>query len=490
MESIKKVSKVMLGAAKCALDLGDGSERGEYVSQDYILRKLGRKHRNIGLMYTYYPYDKEWPQRISVACKDMEIHFQWDYPYDDYFPYTGATGVPTNEPVFEQMRDVRRHGQDVSLTLTIDCKCDDEKLINIAKELKYFGRMKLRINHECAGDWFTHNQRYSFKEIGDFFVRFHKILKEYAPNVTTIFDTGFLRPDGTLENEEDFMAAYLAADEWSADCYLSLHYGWPFDVCEKDSKTYSSKPSVDSMIDLINKTADRYREINNGELKPLAMCEFNNDGDVTGPEMQGESVVRLAKGLAEGDYGNLAAFTMYQFRDRGRLGLELEDPNNSSVGVEQPILKDYVEIMDMDFFKPSIEETEEISVGDDFKVDKKLRWGGAEDAEGIALQVQLEKHPVFFEVNFSDEDKDLNAMLEINGQWFYKAPGVTSIEVMPAFYGKKTAENSIVNLNIFTPPASGENENIETEDGLLNTYSTLHKIPDLRIRYEGFVNIG
>ena len=165
MESIKKVSKVMLGAAKCALDLGDGSERGEYVSQDYILRKLGRKHRNIGLMYTYYPYDKEWPQRISVACKDMEIHFQWDYPYDDYFPYTGATGVPTNEPVFEQMRDVRRHGQDVSLTLTIDCKCDDEKLVNIAKELKYFGRMKLRINHECAGDWFTHNQRYSFKEI-------------------------------------------------------------------------------------------------------------------------------------------------------------------------------------------------------------------------------------------------------------------------------------------------------------------------------------
>ncbi len=191
IKEIKKINKIHLGEAKCSLDLGDGSERGEYVNQDYIITKLGRPHRNVGLMYTYYPYDEQWPERISVACADMEITFQWDYPYDDYFPYTGGTGVAGDQDVFNQMRDIRRHGQDVTLTLTIDCKCDDEKLINIAKELKTFGRMKLRINHECAGDWFTHNQRYSFKEIGDFFVRFHKIIKEYAPNVTTILDTGF-----------------------------------------------------------------------------------------------------------------------------------------------------------------------------------------------------------------------------------------------------------------------------------------------------------
>lgn len=87
---MNKLNKVTLTAATCGLDLGDGSERAEYVNQDYILNTLGRPHRNIGIMYTYYPKDKEWPERISVACKDMEIHFQWDYPYDDYFPYRGG----------------------------------------------------------------------------------------------------------------------------------------------------------------------------------------------------------------------------------------------------------------------------------------------------------------------------------------------------------------------------------------------------------------
>ena len=43
--------RIHMGKAKCAVDLGDGSERGEYVNQDYILSKLGRPHRSISLMY-------------------------------------------------------------------------------------------------------------------------------------------------------------------------------------------------------------------------------------------------------------------------------------------------------------------------------------------------------------------------------------------------------------------------------------------------------
>ena len=54
-----KIKKVKLTPAACGLDLGDGSERAEYVNQDYILNTLGRPHRNIGIMYTYYPKDKE-----------------------------------------------------------------------------------------------------------------------------------------------------------------------------------------------------------------------------------------------------------------------------------------------------------------------------------------------------------------------------------------------------------------------------------------------
>ena len=48
MENIKKIH---MGKAKCSVDLGDGSERGEYVSQDYILSRIGRPMRSISLMY-------------------------------------------------------------------------------------------------------------------------------------------------------------------------------------------------------------------------------------------------------------------------------------------------------------------------------------------------------------------------------------------------------------------------------------------------------
>ena len=60
------MNKVLLTPATCALDMGDGSERGLYVNQDYILQKLKKVHRGISLMYTYYPNDKEWPTR---ACE-------------------------------------------------------------------------------------------------------------------------------------------------------------------------------------------------------------------------------------------------------------------------------------------------------------------------------------------------------------------------------------------------------------------------------------
>lgn len=33
---MSEIKKIHMGPAKCAVDLGDGSERGEYVNQDYI----------------------------------------------------------------------------------------------------------------------------------------------------------------------------------------------------------------------------------------------------------------------------------------------------------------------------------------------------------------------------------------------------------------------------------------------------------------------
>ena len=93
----QKIYSIEMGAAKCAVDLGDGSERGEYVDQDYILHKMGRPHRAISLMYCYYPLDKTWPVRARDAFADQEVSFQWDYPYDDYFTYKGGIGVHLHE---------------------------------------------------------------------------------------------------------------------------------------------------------------------------------------------------------------------------------------------------------------------------------------------------------------------------------------------------------------------------------------------------------
>ena len=74
MESIKAY-QVHLGPAACAVDLGDGSERGPYVDQDYILRKLGRPHRAINLMYCYYPLDEGFPGRASVVHANPNVSF-------------------------------------------------------------------------------------------------------------------------------------------------------------------------------------------------------------------------------------------------------------------------------------------------------------------------------------------------------------------------------------------------------------------------------
>lgn len=190
LKEVVQLKKILLGPAKCAVDLTDGSERGEYVHQDYILSKLGRPHRCINLMYCYYPLDLGWPGRASEVHPNSEIAFAWDYPYDDYFPYLGGPGGNTSGEPFNFMRDIRRHGQDVMLTLTIDPVTPEEHLIQIARELKPFGRMRLRINHEATGDWFAFNKRCTYQEVADFFVHFHRIIKREAPNIQTVLCIG------------------------------------------------------------------------------------------------------------------------------------------------------------------------------------------------------------------------------------------------------------------------------------------------------------
>ena len=478
----EKIYGIHMGAAKCAVDLGDGSERGEYVNQDYILHALGRPHRSISLMYCYYPLDKEWPGRISEVMKDAEVSFQWDYPYDDYFTYKGGLNGTTDDEPFTYMRDVRRHGQDVTLTLTVDPNVSDEHLIAIAKDLRPFGRLLLRINHEATGDWFSFTKRTTYQGVADFFVRFSKIIHEYAPNVKTIICIGGVEhPENgpEIEKEKEFAQCIPEADIWSVDKYMALHWGWPFDVALKGGNSFS-RSKVRDTYNLTKLSFERYKELNGGVAKPMVMSEFNADGDVTGAYDQAMMVKEFCDIMDEENADWFSGFTFYQFRDRGRLGLEIQDPNNADVGIPQPVMQTYKEIIHSERFLPKMEQGSEI----DLPV--TLRWGGAEDAEGLAIPMHFDSNPHFCELYF-DEDDDSNYMMEINGRWFYKSPEAKCIDLMSAFYEKPLDSACDMTLKIFAPPATGENDPSQGDDWAENYYYTVKKLPKIRLEFEPVV---
>ena len=470
-----EVYRIHMGKAKCAVDLGDGSERGEYVSQDYILAKMGRPHRSISLMYCYYPLDKGWPGRASVVHASPDVSFAWDYPYDDYFTYKGGLGGNTDGEPFNYMREIRQHGQDVSLTLTIDPHVSDEHLAAIGEDLKPFGGVLLRINHEATGNWFSFNKRCTYQEVADFFVRASRIIKEHAPNVQTIICIGGIEDlsKEEMEKETEFAQTIPAADIWSVDKYMALHWGWPYDVAEHGGTTHS-RGTVADTYEKTKRSFERFRYLNGGVAKPMTMAEFNADGDVTGPYEQADMVKEFCDKLESEQADWFSAFTFYQFRDRGRLGLEIEDPNNADVGIAQPVLDTYKEIIQRDWFKPQITRQE-----GEVQLPVTLRWSNSEDAEGLAIPLHFEKNPTFCEVTFTEES---NLMLELNGKWFYKAPKTKTVDLMAAFFEKPLQGEADMTLKIFAPPATGEND-LSAEDGLYHCDAVLHELPQIRIRF-------
>ncbi|MBR3483738.1 MAG: hypothetical protein IKH42_03620 [Lachnospiraceae bacterium] len=472
------LKKISLNPAKCAVDLSDGSERGLYVDQDYILRKLGRPHRAVNIMYCYYPNDKTWPKRAQDAYKDMDVSFAWDYPYDNYFPYLGGLNGSTKGEPFTCMRDIRRHGQDVILTLTCDPKVDEKHMIAIAKDLRPFGRMMLRLNHECTGSWFSFNKRATYQEIADFYVKFHKVIRKYAPNVSMILCAGAVDnpKDEKAEKEDEFLQAIKDTEIWSIDKYIALNWGWPYEVAEKDNKQHMLNKTA-ATYNTAKRTFERFKKIC-GCTKPMVMSELNADGDVTGPYDQVKIMKNFAKLVKNDPEQWFSAFCFYQFRDDGRLGLEITDPNNPQVGVEQPMMAAYKDIIDDDFFKP------EMKVHKTAKLPVLLRWGGSEDAEGVSVELNFEKDPVFAEATFTGSLADANLMMELNGMWFYKAPGVKFVDFMPAFFKKRLKGPAKLNLNIFAPPATGENDKKQGKDWDTNYYYELKELPDIRLRFE------
>ena len=270
----------------------------------------------------------------------------------------------------------------------------------------------------------------------------------------------------------------------SVDRDLALHWGWPGNVCE-DARA-AADYNTDDIYALAKKSYKRYIVMNDGVKKPMVMSELNADGDVTGPYYQAEKMKHFCDRLKEDREHWLSGFTMYQFRDRGRLGLEIEDPNNADNGIEQPVLSVYRDIIQDPFFQPSRKRAAAA------KCPVTLRFGGAEDFEGVSVPVAVEGRPVFFEAYFDGELADENLMLEVNGTWFYKKPGVRCIDMSSAWFGcagdscadaaKDGETGSEVVVTIFAPPASGEND-LSLPDGDVNYYRTLTALPRFRVRY-------
>jgi len=294
--------------------------------------------------------------------------------------------------------------------------------------------------------------------------------------------------DGCKETEDDtpmimediFTEAARRTDIVSVDRYFALHWGFPMDICDETNDSHY-RLDMDTCYKLYKNSYKRYILMNEGKVKPMVLSELNADGDVTGAFDQADMVKDFCERVKADPEKWLTGFTMYMFRDSGRLGLEIEDPNNRNVGIKQPLMDTYREIIHDPYFEPKFNTSGEAVFP------KKLRWGSFEDSEGVAVPIKFEKNPVFMELFFDEDLKDANLMMEINGEWFYKAPGVDYIDLSSAFFYKKIADNTELSLKFFAPPASGENDKSQGEDWQFNYYYDMPKLPTIRIKYAPIV---
>ena len=149
--------------------------------------------------------------------------------------------------------------------------------------------------------------------------------------------------------------------------------------------------------------------------------------------------------------------------------------NNPAVGIEQPMLAHYRELLKDPYFQPSMTEMGEATFP------AELRWGGAEDADGLAIPLHFEGNPEFCEMTVEQE---IGLMVELHGKGFYKAPHVKTIDLMSAFFDAPLDTPADLTLKLFAPPADGVNVEDGHADWMTNYYATLQEAPKMRIRYE------
>jgi len=397
------------------LILSNGSERGDYIPLDYITKSFGRIHDGIQLMKTYYPNDKKWStsNKISDITNKTNVNYAWDYEYEDYHPLDIFTD---NSATLKQFYDIKEHGADIHLTLTMDLGLKDRDIVDIIKVLSQFGKIYFRINHESNGRWFRYNKLNSYKEVSDFFVRCHKLIKQHSTNIFTVFNiTGdfFVNDKLVIDqflhfSKSELHEALEISDYWSIDKYISLNYAWPFEeTYTKEDRQF--KGSIDDWWRIIEETYLKMIWHNNLKAKPLFINEFNSDSDVDGYENQGIIIANIYDRLKKGEFEWLKGITMYQFRDYGGLGLE------------KGTIDEFTRLPAFDSYKKSISNFNYDFIADNKKLDNPdfyFRWDDLDNIVGLEL-TNISSKQIFknkFDYPIFIVDKELNNWQKV-GIW-------------------------------------------------------------------------
>lgn len=461
MENIE-CFKARLLPAKFGADISNGSERALYVPMKHVFNVLQRPHRAVNLMFTYYPFDHGWPKRSSQIMKWKDGMGQWDLPFDDYDVYLGGPGGSVDAEAFRQFRDVRRFGQDIHFTLTIDLKVPSKTLRHIARDLRPYGRVFFRINHECNGDWFQHNRRNSYKQVSNFFVKFHHIIKEETPLAQTVLCVnGFDEEERMHLGEKDLAGAVCTADILAVDRYLSLHYRWPNAFRGDPLAYYDLKLENWWKTMLLN-----YRqlcEVRGDDSFPFSLPELNADSDVNGYAGQARKISEMYKMISQKGKEWISSVTMYQFRDRGGLGLELEDQRTHEFLKRLPACNAYKKAVTEPCYMPSIKKG---GVIDETRFPITLKWYNSEDAEGLSIRGIRPKGSNRLSIVLEKG----NYLIECNGKWFHTEGGSLDLK-------KTVLQGEAYSINIFAPPKDGVNS-IAPDGSYLPYYQTaIYEIP-------------
>ncbi|HBA85677.1 MAG TPA: hypothetical protein DCZ95_16470 [Verrucomicrobia bacterium] len=449
-QSALSIAPIRLASPRCTVGISDGSERGSYVPQAHLLNQMGRPHHTINLMFQYYPDMENWPTQ-GVNYLGFYRNTQLNKG-DGYFPLVLEENGPWGQQYLRQIEDVRAHGQEPQLTLTLHADTPDSVLKQIALSLVPYGRMRIRINHECNGVWFYFNQRWSYKEVSDFFIRFHNILHEYAPEVSTCAcwngpGEDYNKPDGAQcmrgqLTDDSLGPMFRAADIVSFDQYASLHWGWPNPAFDPKKPTeYFGLPFEiwwKLLDDCHNKMCDlRGEEVN------IEVHEINEDANVIGAQAQAEWVTRFYNEAARLNLPWLTNITYYMFRDRGGLGLEKEDVNKPDVYSEQPALATYREAIRHANFEF---RTEPLPAPAPSPL--SFKWVTPVQAEGIQFSYAIPQGTPNATLAFP---ADRNLLVGCDRQWTIKPVGQTYVK-LPCQPGEETLA-----VKVFAPPADGKN---------------------------------